>query len=72
MMSDLGRLAQWRTENPLETQLPDLSGVMMTDLAHASDEQTMAALNWVIGQCDRTPSVCAGGGEPGGGAERIG
>jgi hypothetical protein len=56
----------------LETQLPDLSGVMMTDLAHASDEQTMAALNWVIGQCDRTPSVCAGGGEPGGGAERIG
>ncbi|MFF5982242.1 hypothetical protein ACFY78_25670 [Streptomyces olindensis] len=55
----------------METQLPDLSGVMMADLARASDEHTMAALDWVIGQCDRMPSVCAGGTE-GGGAERIG
>ncbi|MEU0199392.1 MULTISPECIES: hypothetical protein [unclassified Streptomyces] len=56
----------------MDTKLPDLSGVLMADLAGASDERTMAALDWVIGQCDRTPSVCAGGGEPGGGAERIG
>ncbi|MGW5136295.1 hypothetical protein [Streptomyces sp. NPDC004135] len=55
----------------METQLPDLSDVMMADLATASDERTMAALAGVIAQCDRTPSVCAGGSE-GGGAERIG
>lgn len=58
-------------ENLLETELPDLSGVMLADLGHMADARMAVALDWVIGQCDRMPSVCAGGGEPGGGAERI-
>ncbi|MEU7382206.1 MULTISPECIES: hypothetical protein [unclassified Streptomyces] len=55
----------------METELPDLSGVMLADLGRASDAGTAAALDWVTRQCDGVPAVCAGGGEPGGGAERI-
>jgi len=56
----------------LESQVPDLSGVLLADLGDADDERTHAAVAWVIGQSDRAPVIRAGGdGAPGGGAERI-
>ncbi|MFG3291295.1 hypothetical protein ACGF3G_21105 [Streptomyces sp. NPDC048179] len=55
----------------METQVPDLSGVLLTDLGRASDEPTTAGLAWVIGQYDRAPVVCASGEGGGGAAERV-
>ncbi|MEU7061257.1 hypothetical protein [Streptomyces sp. NPDC046197] len=55
----------------MESQVPDLSGVLLADLGDADDERTGAAIAWVIEQCDRAPVILAGGGEPGGGAQRI-
>ncbi|GAA2324889.1 hypothetical protein OKJ48_00920 [Streptomyces kunmingensis] len=56
----------------MDTELLDLTSATITDLSGELGEAMTAAVRWAVEQCDNSPSLRASGGNPGGGAQRLG